>query len=447
MNIWIFVGKTVFLILILFFLLFIFYSLIEKEKRAYRRNTIVLILLLVIYFLFLLAPVPLRTWLFSLFFVLVAGTILFLLFSQKPKKPTEIVGRMERIDERDIIFARFEYREGTEVFNEYYKRHPEYKKIDDEIRQLPDILLPKHIRKNPVLFSLSAAEFDFLEHLITEVNGEVSQDKFEFSPAQNREMLIKTLKYLGSDFCGICTLNKAYVYSNVGRGPEPYGRQINLDHKYAIAFGLEMDVGMVATAPQAPVIVETAMKYVEAAKISIIIADLIRRLGYPARAHIAGSNYEAILPPVAWEAGLGEMGRLGILITSKYGPRARLGLVTTDLPLETDKPRLWGIQDFCEKCEKCAKNCPAQAIPYGKKKEVNGVLRWTINREECYKYWRKVGTDCATCIFVCPYSKPDNLFHNLIRRMGSFSSAFQSLSVSGDDFFYGRYPLRRKSPL
>jgi reductive dehalogenase len=222
---------------------------------------------------------------------------------------------------------------------------------------------------------------------------------------------------------------------------------IELKHKYAIVFALEMDLEMVASAPQAPVIVETANKYVEAAKISITVANFIRRLGYPARAHIAGSNYQAILPPIAWEAGLGELGRLGILITSRYGPRARLGLITTDLPLITDKPKLFGIQDFCQRCQKCATNCPAQVIPNGDKIEENGVLKWVLNREECYRFWRKSGTDCAVCIYVCPYSKLDNTFHKFIRRTTEKSSAFQALYIWGNDFFYGRIPLKKKSPL
>jgi reductive dehalogenase len=169
-------------------------------------------------------------------------------------------------------------------------------------------------------------------------------------------------------------------------------------------------------------------------------------MGYSSRAHVAGSNYQAIIPPLGWKAGLGEMGRIGTLITTKYGPRARLGLVTTSLPLKPDKPRILGVQDFCEKCQKCAQNCPAQAIPYGQKEEENGVLKWVLKREECYRYWRRVGTDCAVCMYVCPYSKPVNLFHNLIRTVVTKSSLAQSLSVWGDDFFYGRKPSRKKSP-
>lgn len=447
MNIFIIAGGVSLIILIFFFFLFALYSLLERERRAFWRSSIVFLLLIIIGLIFFLTESPLKNWLFGIAFILLFLDLAILLFSPLKRKPTVIVGKQKKIDERDVIFARFEYNEGTETYEEYYSRRPELKKIDDEIRKIPDILSPPHLKKNPLLFSLASAEFDFLEHQLTQVSGRESREKSQLSPSENTRIIKEIIKYLGSDLCGICLLNQAYVYSHVGRGPEHYGEEIKLEHKYAIAFALEMDLGMVAAAPKEPVIVETGKKYVEAAKISIIVADFIRRLGYPARAHIAGSNYQAMLPPLAWLAGLGELGRLGILITSKYGPRARLGLITTDLPLVADKPKKLGIQNFCQKCQKCARNCPAQAIPYEEKAEENGVMKWVLNREECYKFWRKAGTDCAVCIYVCPYSKSDNAFHNFIRKMTENSSAAQSFSVWADDLFYGRIPLRRKSPL
>jgi len=447
MNIWVITGAASLLFLICFFFLFSVYSLFEKEKNALWRSSLFFFLLIVLCFSFFLIKTPLKNWLFGGIFFLAVISLLLLLFSPLKKLSTEIAGGQRRIDERDIIFARFEYEEGSNVYEEYYARMPQYKKKDDEIRKIPDILSPHHISKSPILYSLADAEFDFLEHQLTKVGGKESSEKVQRSPSENTRMIKGIIKYLGSDLCGVCLLNQAYVYSYVGRGPEQYGSEIILDHKYAVVFALEMDLEMVASAPRAPVIVETGKKYVEAAKISVTVADFIRRLGYPARAHIAGSNYQAMLPPLACEAGLGELGRLGILITSKYGPRARLGLITTDLPLVTDKPRKFGIQNFCQKCQKCARNCPSQAIPYNEKTEENGVMKWVLNREECYRFWRKSGTDCAVCIYVCPYSKTYNAFHNFIRKMAERSSAAQTLSILGDDLFYGRVPRRRKSPL
>jgi epoxyqueuosine reductase QueG len=112
-----------------------------------------------------------------------------------------------------------------------------------------------------------------------------------------------------------------------------------------------------------------------------------------------------------------------------------------------DKPKKLGIQNFCQKCQKCVRNCPSQAIPHGEKVEENGVMKWVLDREACYRFWRKAGTDCAVCISVCPYSKADNIFHKLVKKTIGKSAAAQSLSIWADDFFYGRVPLRRKSSI
>lgn len=448
MSIWIILGEIALSLLTLFFLVFALTSFGEKERKVLWRSALIFFIFLIVHLSLPFIREPLGSWLAGSVFVFIVMGILLLVFYPLKRQTTEIVGEQKKIDERDIIFARFEYVEGTEIFDEYYKRRPGYKGIDDRIRKLPNILSPSHLRKNPWLFSLAAAECDFSRHQLTRVDGDVNKEKVESSPTENACRIKAIIEYLGSDVCGICSLDQAYVYSHVGRGPQPYGQEIINTHKHAIVFALEMDLEMVHSAPKAPVIVETEKKYVEGAMVSILVAELIRRLGFPARAHIAGSNYQAILPPLGWQAGIGELGRLGTLITYKYGPRARLGLVTTDLPLALDKPVASGIQDFCQKCQKCARNCPAQAIPLGEKVEENGVLKWVLNREECYRYWRKVGTDCALCISVCPYSKPDNLLHNAIRKMVERSAAAQTLSVWGDDFFYGRIPRgRRRSPL
>lgn len=429
-----------------FFFLFVFNSVLEKEWRAFRRSGLVLIALI----LFLVAWI----WIFPPqklvagygLFALSAGLVLAIALSPRPRAQLQFRPASYKIDERDIVFARFDLEEGSLRFQEYYERKSEYADADAKIRELPDILTEHHLGKQPWLFSLAAAEFEFLEAQLDKVEGEVAVPAREGTPQENTRMLKDVVRYLGSDKCGICELDPSFVYSHVGRGPDPYGQEIQLSHAFALVFAVEMDYTMIACAPHAPVIVETAKQYVEAAKISIIAAEQIRRLGYSARAHIAGSNYNAMLTPLAWKAGLGELGRLGILITEELGPRVRLGLVTTDLPLVPDAPIVFGAQNFCQNCKKCAANCPSSAIPEGDPAWENGVWKWTIDREACYRYWRKVGTDCARCIFVCPYSKPNNLFHNIIRRATSASSVAQTIARRGDDWFYGRFPRPHKPP-
>lgn len=446
MSRWVLLGEVAFIISFLFFLIFSVYNLIEKERKAFWRSGLFVFFFPLLNLVFFIVTPSLRISLFRSFFYIFALAVLLVMALPMKKRATEILGEQKRVDERDVVFARLEYQKGTSRFEEYYARKPNFREIDDDIRRFPDLFSPLHVQKDPFLFSLAQAEFNFLKQQLRLVSGEHLPPKGHFSPLINTRIIRNTLQYLGVKVWGVCEVDQAYVYSHVGRGPEPYGQEVRFDHKFGIVFALEMELDMVAAAPRAPVIVETGKKYVEAAKISIILADFIRLMGYPARAHIAGSNYQAILPPLGWLAGLGELGRLGFLITEEFGPRARLGLVTTSLPLIPDKPRKLGIQNFCRKCKKCALNCPAEAIPSGKQTVENGVMKWVLKREECYRWWRVTGTDCAICMYVCPFSKPDNAFHNSVRKLVRYSFPAQHASLWGDEFFYGRY-LRRMKPL
>jgi len=92
---------------------------------------------------------------------------------------------------------------------------------------------------------------------------------------------------------------------------------------------------MVNSGPLAPIIMESSQKYLDSGSIAVQLAAFIRNLGYPALAHIDG-NYQVVCPLVARDAGLGDIGRMGLLMTPKLGPRVRIGVVTTDLPLLVD---------------------------------------------------------------------------------------------------------------
>src|SRR5512146_302083 len=61
----------------------------------------------------------------------------------------------------------------------------------------------------------------------------------------------------------------------------------------------------------------------------------------------------------ATSAGLGWIGKNGLLISPSYGPRLSLGTVLTDAPLEPDRP----IESSrCGKCLLCIEYCPSKAI-------------------------------------------------------------------------------------
>jgi reductive dehalogenase len=181
--------------------------------------------------------------------------------------------------------------------------------------------------------------------------------------------------------------------------------------------GIEMDYQHLRRSPA----VESAtdIAYSKMGFIAPSVARFIQELGYHA---MPSGNDTALSIPMAVDAGLGELGRNGILITEKYGPRVRLCKVFTDLPLVHDKPVDLGVQAFCEICEKCAKSCPGQALKHGERtaehnnisNNVN-ILKWPVNAERCIQWWAKNRAHCAVCIRVCPFNKPDELLHRIVR--------------------------------
>jgi len=129
--------------------------------------------------------------------------------------------------------------------------------------------------------------------------------------------------------------------------------------------------------------------------------------------------------PMAIDAGLGQYGRHGLLITKPYGPRVRIAKVLTDMPLNPDSPDLdfgKAVVRFCEVCEKCAITCPSQSIPFGKertwegktKSNNPGIKKWYVNVETCYSFWVENGSECSNCIRSCPYNKKDGRMHRSV---------------------------------
>jgi ferredoxin len=345
-----------------------------------------------------------------------------------------------RFDERDIQFSRVRLRPGTPEYSSYYTLRPENLRIDDEIRSLPGLLSTGAALAEPALFAAAEGSFFLTEALRGAVDGSVSGDRVASEPHQMTGYLKSLAFYYGARDTGVTALHPYHFYSHIGRDFSRYGEPIPFEPGFAVVFTVEMNNRMVRSAPNAPAVMESGRQYVEAARIAVQLAAAIRKMGYPARAHIDG-NYRVVAPLVARDAGLGEIGRIGLLMTPRLGPRVRLGIVTTSLGLVPDRPTCdTTVIDFCERCRKCADNCPARAIPSGGRAEVDGALRWRIDGDACFRYWNVIGTDCARCMSVCPYAHSDTLLHNAVR-WGIRRSAFlRRAAVRLDDVFYGRRP-------
>ena len=367
-------------------------------------------------------------------------TAVVLLVPTRSRHRAERDSPITRVDERDIMFSRARLEPGSERFESYYSEKPDKRGPDDEFRALPGLMRKGASLHDPFMFAAADASFATIAELHSIVDGPVASDKESPDPAAISEFIKRWTVKLGAGDVGITELRDYHKYTTVGRG-EQYGQPVRLDHKYAIALTVEMAKEMIDRAPRGPTVMESAQQYMTSGAIAVQVAQFIRNLGYPARAHIDG-NYRVICPLVARDAGLGEIGRMGLLMTPRLGPRVRLGVVTTDLPLLADRREPeHSVLDFCSMCEKCADVCPSQAIPRGFRSEIDGALRWRIDPEACFTYWCKIGTDCARCVSVCPYSHPDNLMHGLVRLAIRNSALARRVALAADDYLYGRRPL------
>ncbi|MRT93079.1 reductive dehalogenase domain-containing protein [Ancylomarina sp. 16SWW S1-10-2] len=434
-----FICSLAFLVIFLYST-YIFY--IENEKKAALIALLISTLLPIPYFV---------AWYYNyniLALILFADIILTGLLFIYPFKTSDTIcdeTPLNKVDERDVMFSRNELEVGSENYKTYYKQHPEKKVLDDAFRREAGLGSEKAIFNHTLAFAAAHASFFTVGQFKKVVDGQVNPEKKKISSKDMGIFLKPWAKKLGALDVDFCKLKDYHWYSYKGRGNE-YGDIINNPHSYAIAFTVEMTEGMVKAAPQSSIIMESAQQYLDSGRVAIQIAEFLRHLGYSARAHIDG-NYQVICPLVARDAGLGEIGRMGLLMTPKQGPRVRVGVVTTDFPLETrDRKKLNYMLDFCLHCKKCAEVCPSKSISLEDPKMIDGVKRWQINSESCFTYWCKAGTDCGRCLATCPFSHPDNLLHNAIRFGIKYSPLFRRIAAPLDNLFYGRKPKPKKLP-
>ncbi len=244
------------------------------------------------------------------------------------------------------------------------------------------------------------------------------------SPEAMSAEIKRVAKVLGADLVGVTEYDERWVYAS------KYSRQTGEEKPNDLPDGLthviviaqEMDYGLIRTVPSALSGAATGMGYSLDTVVLLALAQYIRNLGYEA---VASLNDTALAIPLAVQAGLGEYGRNGMLITKEFGPRLRLGKIFTDLPLAGDQPVRFGVREFCETCRRCASACPAKAIPHGapaveplNESSIAGVRKWSVDGERCFRFWASQNSDCSICIRVCPYNKDfGKRRHRLGRRL------------------------------
>lgn len=103
-------------------------------------------------------------------------------------------------------------------------------------------------------------------------------------------------------------------------------------------------------------------------------------------------------------AGLGAMGKSGLFLSTKHGPRIRLGTILTDYPFTTEPHE---SVCPCGDCRLCADSCPAMAIT-GHAWEEDKPREHILDARACSQYMKQHfqhigrGSVCGICMKVCP---------------------------------------------
>jgi reductive dehalogenase len=270
-------------------------------------------------------------------------------------------------------------------------------------------------------------------------------DVVKESPEEMSRVIKKAARFLGADLVGVAKVHPNWVYSHEFNviTKEHYPLEIPEGCDRAVVMAVEMDYEAMRSSPDGIAGAATGLGYTKMALTANLVAAFIRNIGYRA---VPSGNDTALSIPLAMAAGVGEWSRMGLLVTEEFGPRVRLCKVFTDLPLECDSYRPFGVVEFCKDCEKCAKKCPSKAIPEGDMTTEgpnicnhSGIEKWYVNAERCFAYWAKNRMDCTDCIRVCPFNKPPGVLHDIARAIIRKTTLFNRALVSMDDRFgYGR---------
>jgi len=241
-------------------------------------------------------------------------------------------------------------------------------------------------------------------------------------PGKTAELIKAISMQLGSTLVGITELNPDWVYGYPirGRGFDDLEQPLEIPDwwTYAIVVGTPMSWDPMFANPNYGTSNDA---YSRSRIIAARVAAFIKALGYPARTHAPGTSYDLMVPPISIDAGLGEQGRNGIMITPEVGCNFRPAVITTNLPMATDKPIDIGVDDFCLHCKVCAEECPSGAIPMGDKVEVRGYRRWKVDTAKCQNFWTSTlgNMGCRICVSVCPYTRKANWLHKTAMKVSA----------------------------
>ncbi len=302
----------------------------------------------------------------------------------------------------------------------------------------------KHVQeatKNGNYVRKSAAAYAFRPSLGAFVllqDGEAASDKVTGSAQENADNIKAALYFLGVDAVGLSACPDWVYYSH-----DASGAPITPYHDNAISMiidqGHETMEG--ASGDDWIACAQSMRAYLRFSLLGGVLAQHLRNLGYTARVHSVMDD-EVLHPPLLLLSGLGEVSRIGEVILNPFlGPRLKSGVVTTNMPMTHDKPIDFGLQKFCDACNKCARECPSGAITAGPKLMFNGYEIWKSDSQKCttYRVSQKNGAMCGRCMKTCPWNLEGLFAEAPFRKLAmTVPQAAKSLAALDDKLGKGR---------
>lgn len=190
--------------------------------------------------------------------------------------------------------------------------------------------------------------------------------------------------------CGFTKIDRRFIAG---------ARDDKFPYDTAVVLGMEMDAELLNQVPHPGERLFDFEVYVESGKRVFDVADFIRSRGVRCWARAPFDGWIKY-PPHAINAGLGELGANGVVITKEFGPRLRWTMISVDADLEPDAPVNLNMAAYCDACRLCIKACPGKAIPE-ERIWWRGVLKRKINDTKCWPWFVKY-EGCGICLKICP---------------------------------------------